>query len=165
MIGHVILLTATGWIKEADMKKRLFILIALLLIPCFAWAGLGGELVTNGTFDAEAPWEIGSDWTVAGGIATCAEVAGVNNQIYQSITYTVNQPYRLTFDLVVTSGTLYVYKQSGAQIEYTTSGAKVYEWTDVATTYPYIAFRGLTGFAGTVDNVSIKPVLGGGKWW
>ena len=123
---------------------------------------LGPELVTNGDFTSSANWTTGSGWMISGGKLTATSVAfGVETK--QTIASLVSgSRYVVTFDVVVTSGSLKVnlgdLGVSSTELLITASGTYTYRPTQSGTAQ--IAFWAASTFTGTIDNVSVKLVPG-----
>jgi hypothetical protein len=122
------------------------------------------EKITNGNFSSDEPpgtaWVRQITWTVTGGKAVSTLVSDVYSQIHQALSglYLLGL-YKITADIVLTSGTMDVYHcPAGTRIEIKSSQSLSVYTTMFATTYPYLAFRGYTGFEGTVDNASFSQV-------
>mgnify|MGYP003123026066 CR=1 FL=1 len=118
---------------------------------------LGNNLITNGTFDADSDWvKSGSGATISSGQATLDLDA--DTFIYQDVG-TVGKVYKMTFDLVVTSGEVKLGTNADFQYTYsagTYTNESVYL---IATTTNRFIFRRATGdLEATIDNVSVQQV-------
>jgi len=118
---------------------------------------LGNNLITNGTFDADSDWaKSGSGATISSGQATLDLDA--DTYIYQNVG-TVGKVYKMTFDLVVTSGEVKLGTNADFQYTYsagTYTNESVYL---IATTTNRFIFRRATGdLEATIDNVSVQQV-------
>ncbi len=111
--------------------------------------------VTNGTFAVDANWTKGAGWTIGSGVANAA--AGSASDLSQTQTLVVGQVYRLTFDLTRSAGTLQP-KIGGGDLggALAAGGSYVLEFTATATSMS-LAFGKDGAFAGTLDNVVLRP--------
>ena len=120
---------------------------------------LGGELVVNGTFDADTDWTKGTGWSIAGGVAAHTGANGTN--IYQTPSKTVGGLYFLSLAVNATSAIVGMYVATNAfypiALETTTGARTGYG------TWPSAAARaGMYAGANAecnVDNASMKQVL------
>lgn len=115
--------------------------------------------VRNGGFDTNSIWNLGAGWTIGSGVATAAgaistaisqnsEIPIVQGQAYVT-RYTVTRDAgNVTLSLGGTNGT--ARNSAGTYTEIIVAGAS-----------QTIAITG-AGFTGTVDNVSVRPVMGVG---
>lgn len=115
------------------------------------------ELITNGNFATNSDWVKGAGWSISNGTAVSSGTSGIS--IYQTGVFTVNKTYKITADVVLTSGELRVWDASGGQPTLATSSGSVsLIFTPTAVTELYLL--GASNFVGTVDNVSVQEVLG-----
>lgn len=125
-------------------------------------AGRGSELITNGTFTTDSDWIKGATATTSGGVGSLL-VAG--DYIRQNITLTPTKVYEMFYTVVVPTGsTVRVSDNANGQFtiaNHTVSGTYNIRFTCVnASCRPeFIYVTNGTGTI-TVDNVSIKEVLG-----
>ena len=124
--------------------------------------GLGDELITNGSFTTDSDWNKNSNWTIdTTGGATAVADGSANTDINQVITShpVANNVYKVTFDVVsVTAGS----------VHFTFGGATGADRNSVGTYSEYITASNTDRlkidshatnlFAGSIDNVSVKPV-------
>jgi hypothetical protein len=113
---------------------------------------LGSELITNGDFAAASNWSTGTGWSIAGGVAVAD---GVTNQNLRQngVALEENKVYSITFTLVsISSGTV-------LGVDFDTAGTYTF-FLKANDTNSSFMLRGQDGFTGTVDNVSVKEVLG-----
>ena len=54
--------------------------------------GYGSELVTNGGFDSDSDWTLGTDWSISGGAAISNNTSGYN-PIYQALGVSAGKRY------------------------------------------------------------------------
>ena len=115
----------------------------------------GSELVTNGNFDNNSDWSLGSGWSISGGLAVGTSASG---NLQQNIGAVAGKKYKLTFNVTAyTSGSLSV-DLGGASAQTTSSvGLKTFNFT--ATSTGNLRFYG-GSFSGSIDNVSVVEVVG-----
>jgi hypothetical protein len=128
---------------------------------------LGPELVTNGTFDTDTGWTLGTGWAIADGVAT--KVAGTAD--FARFTFaaplTTAKTYIVQFDVVrsSTSGTIFPRFGGGTTVNGSTvSGSGTFRTALVAASgNGRIEFVPNSTFAGTIDNISVRE-LPGNHW-
>ena len=120
----------------------------------------GDVLGGKGTFDDASYWNIGTSWTISGGVATAT--SGTNDYLSKNAILTTGARYviRVTVSSYST-GTLYVYCGTGApglQNHYFgISGNGTY--TMILDAYNTNFGLYSSGFAGVVDNVTVSSVV------
>jgi len=129
----------------------------------------GEELIVNGNFATDSDWTLGGGWTISGGTANA--VSATSNPMAQTVSgFAAGNIYKVRFEVTaVTNGFIRVYAYVGASGTFTnifnspelTTG--VYEGTfEFGGTNKTLRFYGSTGsaggFAGSIDNVSVKEV-------
>jgi len=112
------------------------------------------EEVTNGDFATDSDWTKGSGWTISGGTANQDNSTPNSGDLTQSNVTTSGKKYKVTFDLVVTSGTISVLV--GGHNLFTSSGTKTFIKTATSSN---LTFRNYSNFIGSIDNVSVKEVI------
>ncbi len=122
----------------------------------------GSELVTNGDFSTDTDWNKGSPgWSIANGSAIGTNVIG-KNLSQTSISFTENAIYNLQFTVTRTAGNL-IPRLGGTT---SVNGATIFNsgtyniFLKANSSSDAVVFRGNAGFTGTIDNVSVKRVLG-----
>jgi hypothetical protein len=130
---------------------------------------IGAELITNGNFATDSDWSKGPGWTISGGTANA--VSATSEPMAQTVSgFAAGNIYKVRFEVTaVTNGYIRVYAYVGASGTFTnifnsselTTG--VYEGTfEFGGTNKILRFYGSTGsvggFAGSIDNVSVKQV-------
>ena len=126
-------------------------------------ATLGSELVDNGNFATDSNWTKGTGWSIANGVASCDGTQSSTSNFSQGNTFdtppqTLSDTYKITFDLVVTQGSITASSGSLSQ-SYTTSGSKIL-YGIPATGAGNLNFTAGSTFIGSIDNVSVKQVNG-----
>jgi len=120
------------------------------------------ELVTNGDFASGANWVAQSDWSIGSGVATTTGVA--SDYLYAATPVSiVGKRHRLTADFVRTSGSGSIVAEyfDGSFVNIAinssdASGKLVGEF--IAPENGNIYFRATSGWAGTIDNVSVTQI-------
>lgn len=116
----------------------------------------GGDIINNGAFAADTDWTKGTGWTIGSGVATKA--AGTASQLLNTAGGRPLQKwYRTTLDATVTAGffTPAYVNNYGANIAST--GA--HDSDGLAVTTPSFIYSAATAAtAGTVDNITCKPL-------
>lgn len=126
--------------------------------------GYGSDLVTNGTFSTDTDWTKDAEWTIGSGVASCNNSSGSIKSIQQSISIDSTKQYIISFDVVVTSGSVRVVLGAGGEgtSAYFTTSQHLDFISNVGTSDTNLYFQAAsTGFVGTIDNVVVKEVIGG----
>lgn len=121
----------------------------------------GEETVTNGRFDTDTDWTKGSGWSIGGGVASATTAS---SDLAQAGILTNGVTYRIRYLVTARSaGTITPKFGSTAGTTRSAAGAYTEEVTANGTDF---ALTG-SGFTGTVDVVSIRPVatLSGTEQW
>ena len=118
---------------------------------------LGDELITNGTFDTATNWILSAGWVISGGVAT-----GVSTSINinQRIPVVGGRTYVVEFDVVLTSHSVRAEFQGVFGKVMYTSGRYSSYFTLANTSSSQPLFIYGPSFEGSIDNVSVKEVLG-----
>ena len=122
---------------------------------------LGSELVTNGSFDTDSDWTLGSGWSIEDGVATSIG-SNYGQQLKQTILQT-NKIYKLSFDIVdYTSGNIALESiYYGVTQTFNGIGSYVTYFTSLSQT----EFRLYSqNFIGSLDNVSVQQVDPNDRW-
>ena len=118
----------------------------------------GAELVTNGTFDSDSDWTLGTSWTISGGKAV-ANNASTN--VTQNLSLiAANKSYKISFNISDYSGGQFFITFGGNDntINFTANGDYDVYINPLNRVNDLIYLRG-NSFSGSVDNVSVKEVL------
>ena len=119
------------------------------------------ELVTNGSFDTDSDWTLGSGWSIEDGVATSIG-SNYGQQLKQTILQT-NKIYKLSFDIVdYTSGNIALESiYYGVTQTFNGIGSYVTYFTSLSQT----EFRLYSqNFIGSLDNVSVQQVDPNDRW-
>jgi len=125
---------------------------------------LGSELVTNGDFATDSDWTKETGWTISGGTANYS--GGTNNRnIRQAIGITNGKKYKVQYEVTaITSGEVACRfgGMSGInEITATTKGTYVgYITANSSANGELLIEDNNNNFIGSIDNVSVKEVLG-----
>lgn len=118
------------------------------------------ELVTNGTFDTDTMWTKGTGWTISNGAARFTTTGAYSN-VTQNILYT-GDTYRITLDVTISAGTLYVKAGSTSTQFLTISSSGSYTIDSTCAGSTELTIQANPTFSGTVDNVTAKNLKGPG---
>lgn len=130
-----------------------FVKRLLLLAP-----KLGPNLVTNGTFDADANWTKAAPVTIVGGVAVFTNSNGPD-QLYQNCGIVAGKRWRITA-MVTGTGTIgaILGGVSGSAV-YKSAGLAVWDFpTSVGANGNIIFYTSQSTFNGTLDNVTARQV-------
>jgi len=127
---------------------------------------IGSELVTNGTFDTDTDWtkdplSSGVPWVISDGVASIDGTQTSFSDLLQGLPTEAGKVYAITFELTVTSGSIQVTARtapwsSTPPQEFTSSGT--YTIIRTASSAAAVTFRAVSGFDGSVDNVSVREI-------
>ena len=123
---------------------------------------LGSELITNGDFAADSNWTKGTGWSISGGVAVANSVTSQNLR-QNGVALEENKVYSITFTIVSISAGAVLGRFGGSPAVDSVTFNQVGTYTfflKANDTNSSFMLRGQGGFTGTVDNISVKEVLG-----
>jgi len=127
----------------------------------FDSAGLSGELVVNGDFATDSNWTRGLGWSIGGGVAT-STVTARHSYLQQIGNYDSGKTYRVTFDIVVTSGNFKVaFIGGGSDFGATITASEIGYSVDITLSGNRSAFgvRNNDGNGvGSISNMSLREI-------
>jgi hypothetical protein len=117
----------------------------------------GPELAEDRSFDNPAYWTTGAGWSVADGVAT-ASATGAG--IYKPNLLTVGKWYEATITITRSAGSIYLPWDSTGAFDalVSASGTHARVFRAASSTTFYAGYG--SGFTGTIDNVSVREILG-----
>lgn len=122
------------------------------------FGGLGPELVVYGDFSSSSGWNVGTGWSIAGGVAISNTPAQAD--IYRgSANFVPGRRYRVSYTINSVSGTGYQLRGGlGASQVRSTPGTFTEDllWTG---TEAILYLRSFAGTIGEVDNLSVTEIL------
>ena len=120
---------------------------------------LGSEEVVNGDFsNGSANWTTENTWTIENGVANGNGANGSTEELVQVNVNTTGKTYKATFEVLnYVSGSVGFWKGSGIALTQRNANGTYTEY--FTATSDQIRFRGIN-FIGSIDNVSVKEVLG-----
>lgn len=126
--------------------------------------GYGPELVTNGGFDSDSDWTLGTGWSIQNNRAYHA--SGANSNITQSIAVEAGKAYILEFDILEGSADFLWFAVDGvftAVDNPQVRGGRSFVFTHDTTETIAVGVRAGSSNVATIDNVSVRemPVI---KW-
>ncbi len=123
-----------------------------ILIP------LGGDIITNGTFDTDSDWTKQTGWTISGSEAHCDGTQTGNTNMRQ-ITLEDGKTYVCSYDVIAISAGTVRFILGGANNDITHDSIGHYRETFTAGG-TILDIRGNVDFVGTVDNVVVEEAIG-----
>jgi hypothetical protein len=141
------------WTLEDCIFKKAYNPSVGMLTGNFDSYSLGGEKVTNGSFDLDASWDKGAGWTIADGVAT--RVAGTSTFLSQNTGEIAGEIYKVTYTLVKTAGTGIQVGIGGVTGTQRTTSGTYTEYIAAINDYD-LGFWPTSDFAGTIDNVYVQ---------
>jgi hypothetical protein len=125
----------------------------------------GDELVTNGTFDTDSDWDKEPEWTIANGVATFDDVNNANLQ-QPDMGLVVGKSYLFSFEITSGATPNFSLFASGSSDQYTSYetypvGSHQLVFTCTGGDGIRIAASRFLGSAFSIDNVSVKEIIGG----
>ena len=121
---------------------------------------LGNELVVNGNFNTDSSWiKTTTDWTISNGNAYCSIVNNTASYLRQDGILALQKMYLVEATINIVSGIVdYVAGNAGESKRLINGYNKFYIYHSGIT--GDAVFRSFGTFVGSIDNVSIKEVLG-----
>jgi hypothetical protein len=123
---------------------------------------LGSELITNGDFAADSNWVKGTGWSIANGVGVADNVTGQNLR-QNGVALEESKVYSVTFTILSISAGSVLGRFGGTpavdSVAFTEAGTYTFFLRANSTNTSFM-LRGQGGFTGTVDNVTVKEVLG-----
>jgi hypothetical protein len=120
----------------------------------------GNELITNGNFATDSDWNKNSNWTISGGTANCDGTSNSDiNQGTSLFTPVLGKTYKVSIEITSIS-------QGGIRVSVGGSGTSYYTSTGIYTSYlttistDRVRMQPQNSAIGSIDNVSVKEVLG-----
>ena len=123
----------------------------------------GSELVTNGDFGTDSDWTKGTGWSIGEDKASRTAQSG-STSMYQSVSFTANKSYKITYDLDISAGSFLLRIGGGALIDTTprTTSGTYTEYIVANSGNNVLNLRAVDGnFIGSIDNVSVVEDLSG----
>jgi len=114
------------------------------------------NLVTNGTFDTDSDWTLGTGWSIEDGKAVFT--SGVSGILLQSNIVETNKLYKLTFDVIRTSGFITSVFLGGVSDNTDINESGRYTYYITSVNQDVLGFNANSTFAGSIDNVSVQLV-------
>jgi len=116
--------------------------------------------ITNGTFDDNSAWELGSGWSISSGKASKAPGVASNLRYIgdnASVIFVEGYKYEISFDLNIAAGSIRVVLrgQNGPTI-YSTDPDGRYKQEIICGSGTTFYFEADSSFLGNIDNVEIK---------
>ena len=114
------------------------------------------NLVTNGTFDTDSDWVLGTGWSIVDGKAVFSGIDFASLQPSSSL-LTIGRKYKLSLTSEVTNGSFKVLHPSSSDLILESQSGS-YSVTFVATSNTFSIARASVGFQNdfTIDNVSVQ---------
>ena len=118
------------------------------------------NMVTNGTFDADAEWSYDANWSIAGGVAQYASTTNTSiEEIYVDIGTVSGHTYQVSYKLTLSGSGVFFYPKVGGQDGVTRLVGGNYTENITAVNTDVFGFEILPALGGTVnatlDNVVI----------
>jgi hypothetical protein len=122
---------------------------------------MGPELVTNGTLATDTGWTKGTGWTIDG-VGNCSNASAAS--LAQSISITTGKRYLVSGSVLTCTSGMVRLLADGTDIVAAQSASTGYRQTIVVATSTGASDFGFrsnsSGFAGTVDNFSVREIPG-----
>ena len=125
----------------------------------------GDELVTNGTFATDSDWNKGTGWTISNDTASCDGAQSGYTSLDQALSLSNTSEYLIKFNATVSAGILFIRfgtsSSAGNLTTISADGLYTFVTPTLGGLANIIKFFGDPSFVGSVDNVSVKEVIGG----
>jgi len=122
---------------------------------------LGDEEVTNGTFDTDSDWTLGSGWSIEDGKAV--RVASSSTDLVQASVFpNLTSIFKITFDVVRSAGSVRL-RAGTFNLPYV-GATDTYTYYVTPTSNDQLKFQADSSFVGSIDNVSVQQVDPNDRW-
>lgn len=115
------------------------------------------NLVTNGTFDTDSDWTLGTGWSISGGKAICDGTQSTTSGLIQNNVFENNKKYKLTFDLTSNGQELKIWV-NGSQYINSFYSSNTYTLYINTNTSGNVYFEATVNFIGSITNISVQLV-------
>ena len=132
---------------------------------------IGNDIITNGTFDADANWSKGTGWDITGGKAVCDGTQTANTTLVQQSTILGanleilnNKTYRVTLDVTVSAGFITNIEVGGAYRNDNITQSQIgltFDLVSGTSGNDRFTITATPDFVGSVDNVSVQLISNG----
>ena len=120
--------------------------------------GFTGSISNISVKEVGQDWTLGTGWSIGDDKASCDGSQSSQSNLYQAGIVPINNTYKVTFDIVVTSGSVYL-SIGGSNAQPTVSSSGTYTFTSKATTGDSnLYFSTNSTFIGSVTNISLKEI-------
>lgn len=117
---------------------------------------VGENIAVNSTFAVDSNWSKGPGWAISGGVGVAT---ATTSNMFQGLA-TVGLPYKVSADIVRTSGSIRTYHGASSAFPYSASGSFSYTTEQVTNSSIGVAGHSSGAFTGTVDNLEVRPITG-----
>lgn len=118
------------------------------------------DLVTNGGFATDTDWTKGTGWSISAGTASCDGTQVTNTVLSQSISgLEPSSKYLLEFTVSGFSAGVLTAKVGGVTFVTTASNGAKSQAANVGNTNALVEFSGDASFVGSIDNVTLTPIV------
>ena len=125
----------------------------------------GDELVTNGTFATDSDWNKETGWTISNDTASCDGAQSGYTSLDQALSLSNTSEYLIKFNATVSAGILFIRfgtsSSAGNLTTISADGLYTFVTPTLGGLANIIKFFGDPSFVGSVDNISVKEVIGG----
>ena len=117
-----------------------------------------GSITNISVKEVGQDWTLGTGWSIGDDKASCDGSQSSQSNLYQAGIVPINNTYKVTFDIVVTSGSVYL-SIGGSNAQPTVSSSGTYTFTSKATTGDSnLYFSTNSTFIGSITNISVKEI-------
>ena len=120
---------------------------------------IASDIITNGDFATDTIWTKQTGWTISGGVGVGTSVPAFTS-IFQTVSFSDNKFYRVTFDVVTVTagGVLPIFFGNVLVIGTERTGTGTF--TEILNSNNgnnlFLLQAGSSGFSGTIDNVLVE---------
>ena len=122
----------------------------------------GVEQITNGSFDTDSDWGLGTNWSISGGSLNAA--AATATAFQQNTGIVTNKTYKVTYTISnYVSGSVRIeIGSANVSVGITRSANGTYTEYITALGDDAVYFDGISAFTGSIENCSVREV---GQYW
>jgi hypothetical protein len=116
---------------------------------------ISSELVTNGSFDTDSDWTLGTGWTISSGLLNASSVS---SNCFQSSSFILGKTYKVTYSISNYVSGLFRVTIGSDGFGQNRSSNGTFTENIVYSGANFLYLRGTSSFVGSIDNISVKEI-------